>query len=613
MTRARQRGGRRGGENGGGARPLEFSWADRLDILDGLSVLIEQIYVHLPLKRSLYGFDIIRALQALRLQSTTLTDLQFHRELTTLVNRLRDAHTQYQAPWTKKGVVKTLPFLVEAYGPPGDVTYIVSKLAVGAKLGKSFAEGVVITHWNGMDFERAVDLHAEVETGGRPDARQARALESMTLRALEYAPPPDEEWVDIGYRDNLHRKRTIRLAWDDVVPEFAPNAAGMSLATRFRRSINLGAEAVRRAKKFQFNRGYWEAERRAAAISDPKKRLTAEFQDFLTAEPRKTPSGVFGYLRIWSFDVDDDRRFIDAASALVQDLPDRGLIIDIRNNPGGLIWAAERLLQIFTPHPIEPTRFALRATRFTAEMARAVFNRDEFGAWTESLSSAESTGEPYSAHIPITPPEQCNDLGQRYGGPVVVVADANTYSSGDLFAAGIVDNRIGPLICVGQATGAGGANVWSARDIADALRPANLPVPKFPKGVDFTMSIRRAVRASAAGGALIEDGGVSGQTYVMTGVDVFNKNQDLIDHCGRILAAQPWTRMNVKRRGSEFEVETAGLDRLDVFVSGHPARSYRLKRDGRQRFKLRPKKNQMVEIVGFDKETVRQRRRIPID
>ena len=43
---------------------VKLSWADRLDILDGLSLLLDQIYVHLPLKRSLYGFDIIRALRA---------------------------------------------------------------------------------------------------------------------------------------------------------------------------------------------------------------------------------------------------------------------------------------------------------------------------------------------------------------------------------------------------------------------------------------------------------------------------------------------------------------------------------------------------------------------
>lgn len=591
----------------------KLSWADRLDILDSLSLLLDQIYVHLPLKRSLYGFDILRALASLRLQSTSINDVQFHRELTTLINRLRDAHTQYQGPYEgrREGVVASLPFLVEGFGPREDTTYLVSKIDHNEVKDRYFTEGVQITHWNGIPFDRALDLHAEVETGGRPDSRLARALESLTFRSLEYAPPPNEEWVIIDFLDNRRTKRTIRLSWKNIEPEFAPSSGQRGLATRFRRSIHLGAEAVRRAKKYRFNRDLWKAETKSVRTGSKKQKLASKFADFLTARVERTACGDYGYLRIWSFDVDDDEAFIEAASMLVKDLPDRGLIIDIRNNPGGLIWAAERLLQIFTPNPVQPTKFALRTTSTTAEMARAVFNREELGVWSNSLTTAESTGEPYSAHIPITSMEQCSNIGQRYGGPVVVICDANTYSSGDLFAAGVVDNGIGPLVCVGDATGAGGANVWSARDLVDALRPTKLPLPRFPKGVDFQMSVRRAVRSGAADGALIEDGGVAGQRYDMTGNDVVNGNRDLIEHCARILATQPWTRMNVKRLASGIEVETVGLDRIDVYVSGHPAcPSTPVARDGKHLLKLRVGKHETVEIVGFSQETVRQKRRI---
>ena len=89
----------------------QLSWAERLDILDALSQVIEGLYAHLPLKRALYGFDPVRALARLRQHVPTLTDLQFHRELTTLMNRLRDAHTQYSGPNTIAGAVARLPFV----------------------------------------------------------------------------------------------------------------------------------------------------------------------------------------------------------------------------------------------------------------------------------------------------------------------------------------------------------------------------------------------------------------------------------------------------------------------------------------------------------------------
>jgi hypothetical protein len=76
-----------------------------------------------------------------------------------------------------------------------------------------------------------------------------------------------------------------------------------------------------------------------------------------------------------------------------------------------------------------------------------------------SLQDSVSTGELYAQPLPLTDPAWCNDTGRSYPGRAVAVVDANTYSSGNLFAAGWVDHSIEPLVTVGQATGAGGANV----------------------------------------------------------------------------------------------------------------------------------------------------------
>ncbi len=598
------------------ARPIRslalqpLTWGERLDIIDALTQVLNGVYVHLPLKRSLYGFDVIRGLEYLRTQLPTLSDLQFHRSLTLLMNRLRDAHTQYKGPWSVDESVASLPFLVETYVQDGQRAYVVSKVDRRSVRDPHFVAGVTIDYWNGIPFDRAVDLHAESETGGRPDSRRARALESLTFRALEYAPPPNEEWVVLGYRDRTGKAREIRLDWEGFDPKRSPLASSATLATRTRRGINPAAEAIRRAKKYRFNYGLWRAERQ------PRRgraaRSAAAFADFLSARSVTTRNGRFGYLRIWSFDVDDDQAFLEAAIALLRRLPQRGLIIDLRANPGGFIWAAERLLQLFTPHPVSPTKFALRATAMTAAMARAPFNQSELTPWAESLFAAESTGEPYSSHLPITPYERCNDVGQHYSGPVVVVADANTYSSGDLFSAGIVDNRIGPLVCIGEATGAGGANVWDCDDLRAALEAAEQALPALPAGVRFTLAVRRAVRSGDADGTLIEDAGVPGQPYEMTRNDLFGANRDLIEHCGQILAAQPRTRLDVKRSGRTLEITTEGHDQLDVYVDGHPAGApIAVRTNGRKRVRI-PAKARQIDVVAFSNNVVRQRRRLTL-
>jgi hypothetical protein len=229
------------------------------------------------------------------------------------------------------------------------------------------------------------------------------------------------------------------------------------------------------------------------------------------------------------------------------------------------------------------------------------------------LTSAAGTGELYSSHLPITSVEQCNDLGQFYGGPVVVVVDANTYSSGDLFTAGIVDNRIGPVLCLGEATGAGGANVWTSDDVSAAMESAGVPLPPLPQGTGFTVAVRRAVRSGDADGTLIEDAGIAGQTYAMTRNDILDGNRDLIRYCAKLLAAQPWTRLNVNVDRDKLNIETAGLDQVDVYADGHAARaSIGIAHDGTHQIALSGG-IQRIEVVGFAEKVVRQRRRLTLN
>ncbi len=516
---------------------------ERLQIVDTLIAVLDGTYCHLPQKRAAYALDPVQALHLLRRRCAELTDSQFHLALTTLVTELRDAHTRYVGPTGMHDQVAVLPFLVEQYGPYDDPTFVVSKTAPSSGVDDpGFVAGVTLEWWNGMPMTRAVEIYSEHETGGRPDARRARALESLTFRSLAYGPPPDEHWVDIGYRNARGTARSTRVPWRVVGPGRARSSSNSGSRAALKIAVNLAAEQVRRAKQLLFAPQAWNPKRPA---SDPVPNrgsradtpLPSRLPDVLAAREVKTTVGRFGLLRIWSFDVSDDDAFIEEVSRLVGLLPQNGLIIDLRANPGGLIWAAERLLQLFTPNRIEPTRFSLLASPLTRAMAASPFNRLELEAWQPSLEDAISTGEQYSRPLPLTDPEWCNDIGQRYTGPVVAVVDPNTYSSGDLFAAGFVDNGLGPLVTVGAATGGGGANVWTYADVRDALTDTEHPVQALPNGVNFSVAIRRAIRSGPADGIPIEDLGIAGIPYTMTKNDLLRNNRDLINYCAQQLVA----------------------------------------------------------------------------
>lgn len=538
---------------------------ERLRVIDTLVPLLEGVYCHLPQKRAGYAVDPVQALRLLRQRCVELTDGEFHLAITGIITGLRDAHTRYVGPSGLRGRVATLPFLVESFGPYAAARFIVSKLAETADVeDPDFVEGVELVSWNFVPMSRAVDVYATQETGGRPDARRARAVETLTFRSLDYGPPPDEHSVVVGFKvgRTLHE---VRIPWRVVgIP---PATLAKDPQVALKAGWNPAAESVRKAKKLMFAPAAWDAQRlKGAKRKAPQRKTPASgpdsapaaapvvgpvaalgdwiatsLPDVLSARTVPTRRGDVGYLRIWSFDVDDHEAFVIEVRRLLQELPQDRLIVDLRANPGGLIWAAERSLQLFTDETILPTRFSLLATPVTRAMAESAFNRLELDAWVESLTDAVSTGEVYSQPIALTDPAWCRDIGRTYPGAAVLVVDPNTYSSGDLFAAGWADHGIGPLVCVGQATGAGGANVWSDLQLSEALTGTAYEFDPLPDGIHFTMAIRRAIRSGRSDGVPIEDLGIRGIPYALTRRDLLEGNRDLHSFCAQTLRDWSWS------------------------------------------------------------------------
>jgi hypothetical protein len=609
--------------------PSSLTKAERLKLVDGVERVMEGVFAHLPLKRARYGADPVQRLRILRTQVDQLSSYEFHLELADTVTRLRDAHTRYAGPTSLSTKVAALPFLVEVFGPPEAPTYVVTR--VGAGLDPAFKPGVVLEFWNGAPIDKAVRRHADEEVGGRPDNQRAWSVLSLTLRSLQYGPPPDEYWVVIGYRSTAANgtptgaPREIKIPWRVVDPgeidKMQSSGPSGSAATRLRhtRAVDPAAAITRRAKMLLFAPGALTGEQAkpAPARRSPSGRklptakvIETELTGTLKAESLAIPGGPIGYLRIYGFDAAPED-FIPELQRLIALLPDNGLVIDVRGNPGGYILAAESALQLFTPKTIHPTRFSLLCTAFTRALAALPGMEAELGPWKESLEAAVRNGELYSQPLPITTFAECNSIGQQYGGPVVLVADSTTYSSGDLFSAGFVDNGIGPFVCVGSATGAGGANVWDYEDLRALMTGTDFELPVLPDGIGMSFSFRRATRAGPSEGLPIEDVGIGGTPYAMTRDDLLAGNPDLLAHCVDLLRQQQRSSLAAvaNETAREITVRHAGLDRLDVLFDGHPGSSLRL----RARTPVvvpYPAGTQVIELFGFGNEQLLQKRRV---
>ena len=600
--------------------PGSLTRAERLRTIDAIERVIEGVYTHLPGKRARYAFDPVQRLRILRGQAALLTEEAFHIELADILTRLRDAHTRYVGPASLEDVSAVLPFYVEMIGSTAAPRYVVTKVT-DDRLARSFRAGVVVDYWNGVPIDLAVQRWSEHEIGGRPDSQRANAVLSLTMRSLQYGAPPDEHWVIVGYRRVDARGEPtgtlleVRAPWRIVIPKRAAarTAKAQAQARRdapssLRLSVNPAAAAVRRAKMLMFA---------PASLAGKGKRLpsnsiASHLPETLRSSVLKTPEGPIAVLRVWAFDA-EPTQYLRELMRLLPLLPQDGLVIDLRGNPGGYIEAAEGSLQFFTPKRITPTRFSLLATPLTRALAATRAAAQDLAPWRESLDAAVRNGELYSRALPISDATACNAIGQLYGGPVVLVADATTYSSGDLFSAGFVDNGIGPFVCIGEATGAGGANVWDYEDLRGALKGTADALPSLPDGIGLALSFRRATRSGPSDGLAIEDVGVAGQSYAMTRADLLDGNRDLMAHCVAVLRQMPLTRLHCTVRAADLalRITTQGVRRLDVRIDDVPAPSIKPK-DG-VAFELPfPADARRVELVGVSRRVVVQRRLIDV-
>ena len=90
--------------------------------------MLEDLYVHLPLKRAMHAVDPVQRLTLLERRMEALSELQFHAELAGVFRSLRDLHTVYQLPDPYRGQVATLGFLIESYADPdGTPHYLVTQ------------------------------------------------------------------------------------------------------------------------------------------------------------------------------------------------------------------------------------------------------------------------------------------------------------------------------------------------------------------------------------------------------------------------------------------------------------------------------------------------------
>ncbi len=611
-----------------------LSDSQRRQLVEQAEALIRDLYTHLPLKQAMHSIDPLQRLRLLKQRAADLLITEFHAELLDIFKELRDLHTNYSLPAPFGSQIAFLGILVEQYFDGDSSKWMVSKVAEHLVTDATLVPGVEITHWNGMPMGNAVWRNGDKEAGSNLSARLARGLETLTLRFMQSSFPPDEDWVNVTYLNDGTVHET-RLDWQifDSGADLLAGAADpdgliedLTVPLRYHVGIDERAENLRRARKMLFNRAAVKESKRAARYEGRVPRSTKALAqasalptsrpDEITAKLVDTDDGTFGYLRLWTFSMEDGDidAFLNEIIRLLRDeMPNEGLILDVRGNGGGFIIAAEFLLQFFAANHItpEPTQFI--ATSGTLDLASKV---PSMAPWQASLKQAVSTGALWSMGIPLSPEDLVNSFGQIYFGPVVLITDAYCYSACDMFAAGFQDHGIGQVLGVDEKTGAGGANVLTHEDLAADWTDG--PLQALPAGASMRVSLRRTLRVGERAGEPVEDLGVTRDLeHAMTRNDLLKGNEDLLNRAGEILAASKPRAFDVSLSAPgqtmSIELTTLNVQSVDVYVDDRPATTSTAVLDGTQTIDIPlPGAGARLRIEGFDQGALVAARKIQL-
>lgn len=447
--------------------------------------LLDQACVHLPSIRE-QGVDPIKRLDQLR-SNLPETTSQFHSALLSIFAEIGDRHTQCFLPKPFADKTAFLPFLVKEYFENGE-----QRLAVVGSGTDDLQRGDTLISWNGVPMAEALEQHMPLQLGANIEARRAKAVQTLTFRPLASLPPP-EEGVTLESVSLDGRRRKIDLEWQ---------LAEMSyLAQRF------------------------------APILEAEKAENIFSNETFQTRVVKTSFGAFGYVRVASFHAHPDA-FLNSFIEALKSLPEEGLILDLRACEDGIISTAEQLLQLFTPAKIEPQSFQFRMTDLIRQITSTSPALHE---WRDAIESSAQNGETYSRWLSLTSSEKANSIGQKYHGPVVVIVDALTYSSAEMFAAGFQDHAIGRVIGTARRTGGGGASPWHQSTIFNLSKNELFrPLPDAPT---FRVAVRRCRRARSQSVRPLECiGVVPDLLHLPVYHDLLNNDAELLEKAGAMLA-----------------------------------------------------------------------------
>lgn len=499
-----------------------YSTADKRLVLEQVKLILNDVYVHRELKLKDFGANPAPALKVIEENLETISDLNFHKSMYDIFATFRDKHTLYYLPRPHACYNNFLPFnLREVLDDQNKAVIAVSSLELTEQIIKlikthvAVVPGDILVSIDGLPVEEALKQAMPDSFGANEPAARRGAIDGIIFKEHHLDFVPEKDTSKLVFKNRFGKIYTQELPWItktkwDCMAKAQGDSSNKSLPVKAKKQPkrlwggNVGEETIFRTKIIE------------------------------------NQYGEFGYLRLSSFEpevISIPELILKFRDVLKNDFANTdGLIIDIRDNAGGDISIAERMLQLVSPKEIRPMTDIMKVTAANLHYMEHVSPYDPF---TLAIHEAMQTGAAYTRPLALVRQEEMNDLGQFYFKPVVIFTNSYCYSSCDMLAAQMQDYKLATIFGEDETTGAGGANRFNLDKWLDDLGMENGPFERLPKGQDLMFAFRQTFRTGINAGKLVENAGITSDRLAKpTMADLFNADADQLRIIGKFINQQ---------------------------------------------------------------------------
>lgn len=521
-----------------------FSPAERQNVLQIAISVIEGLNPNFNMRNRFLNVNPVAEMRAFSVNASSVTNFEFHIKMIEIFTSMRDRHTYYLPPEPLYNSGALLGVVVAPFvnSSTGLLQFIVTEISDGVvSEDLYFRVGVTVLAVDGVPIKQLVIRTGRNSGAANVNAQLREGSAAVTFRVLALDTIPRKAFATIQFLDDKSIVRAINLPWLFISrrenTEAVQNTATVSRSPNaFFHNLQSMRLLLRKALSIEKDPVQLVDASQRALLQDGAGEIPQFLLSYYRLASFKVSGTTFGYLGVRGFDAPTTPEAFRGLRNLVALLPNTGLMIDIRGNPGGISDNIYALLRTFSSVTVDRAPQVFRASRLHLQFIKNWLNSPFM---TKVFADAVRLGEPYTGPaedlFPLEEREVIDRLGGPvFNGPVVVVSDAMSASASEIFSALCRDYGACYVINVdGTTAGAGDTVVTYStfRELDNKTFTTDLPL-----GIQMGTAYGRLFRYGPRFGALITYVGIEpDEKYNYTRADLLGGSDDLLQHVGRQL------------------------------------------------------------------------------